>query len=259
MAIEQIVALLRNNTDPRKLDDIKRLWPELGKKLESLLGIQETPKPVPASSLRNDVDKTVLDFSAGLPDPGIIKSNGHVGVIHYVSDKRPGSNWMIAKPVTKSYADKLRSLGLSNVSNFQLGKGTTSDWRFGFENGVKCAKRAVELHLAAGGPENAVIYASIDDDPTYTEFVNLIRPYLLGWESVIGHYRLGVYGNYDTIQWCIEDKLGEYFWQHYWNGTGDRKIHPRANVTQERIDKDKVDGVGVDINVVHKIDYGQWR
>ncbi len=255
--IDNIKILLRNNTDPRRLEEVKRLWPELGRKLESLLGIQELPTPGPAPTLRDDVGKQVLDFSAGLPNPDVIKKEGYVGVIHYVSDKR--ANWMIAKPVSRNYATALKDRGLTNVSNFQFGKGDTSDWRTGFENGVKCAKKAQELHLAAGGPEFAVIYASIDDNPTQWEYDNLIRPYLLGWESVIGHYRLGVYGNYQTINWCVQDKLGEYFWQHYWNGTGSREIHSRANITQERIDKDKVDGIGVDINIIRKIDYGQWK
>ncbi len=87
---------------------------------------------------------------------------------------------MIGKPMRKSEADSLTSAGLEVVSNYQFGKGATSDWRGGYAAGVKHAERGLELHLAAGGPADRPIYASIDDNPTAVEFATLIAPYILG-------------------------------------------------------------------------------
>lgn len=214
-------------------------------------------QPGPSQGDPNLVNKTLLDFSVDQIPAVKIKEAGHIGVIHYVSD--PREKWMLAKPVTAWYATSLKQEGLLNVSNFQFGKGSTSDWRTGYTNGVKCAKRALELHKAAGGPDNAPIYASIDDNPSDNELKDLIKPYLQGWQDTIGKDRLGVYGNKKTIEYCNANGLGTYYWQHYWNGTGDRSISPIAHVTQERIDKDKVNGIGVDINVIRKPYFGQWQ
>lgn len=215
----------------------------------------EQPKPVEKGD-PNLVGKKLLDFSVDQIPAAKIKEAGYVGVIHYVSD--PREKWMLAKPVSKWYAGNLKSNGLLNVSNFQFGKGTTSDWRTGYTNGVKCAKRALELHNAAGGAADAPIYASIDDNPSDNELRDLIKPYLQGWQDTIGKERLGVYGNRKTIEFANNNGLGTYYWQHYWNGTGDRSVSPVAHITQERIDKDKVGGIGVDVNVIQKPYFGQW-
>jgi hypothetical protein len=37
-----------------------------------------------------------------------------------------------------------------------------------------------------------------------------------------------------------------------------KRIHPAAHIAQVRIDKDRVDGTGVDINIALKDDYGRW-
>lgn len=261
MNIEAIIGLLRNNSDPRKISEVKRLWPELGNKLESLIE-DSTPKPAPGPSRNvrpNDVGKRVLDFSAGFPSAQSIKSGGFIGVVHYVSDRRPKAEWMKAKPVTKQFADSLKSLGLTNVSNFQFGKAETSDWLFGYDNGVKCAKRALELHKAAGGPDGAVIYASIDAAPSPRQIQENVIPYLKGFASVVGKDKLGVYANSIVIDVCLNQLVGKYFWQHKWHeNKGLNTPHPAAHLFQDRIDKDKVDGIGVDINIILKEDYGQW-
>jgi hypothetical protein len=115
----------------------------------------------------------------------------------------------------------------------------------------------MELHAAAGGPANAPIYASIDDDPSYDQYKQQIVPYLRSWESVIGHQRTGVYANSKTIDWALHDGLGSYFWQHNW-GSPKGFSHPAASLHQVEIDKRSVGGVGVDINEILKPQFGQW-
>ena len=119
------------------------------------------------------------------------------------------------------------------------------------------AKRGWELHTAAGGPTGAPIYASIDDNPSYQQYTQQIAPYLRGWESVIGHQRVGIYGNSTVIDWALQDGLGSWFWQHNW-GTPRGFVHPAAHLHQFEIDARKVAGVGVDLNNILKPQFGQW-
>lgn len=215
----------------------------------------DQPKPVEKGD-PSLVGKKLLDFSVQQINANKIKDFGAVGVIHYVSD--PRETWMKAKYVTRWYATSLEKAGLINVWNVQYGKGSTSDWRFGYNKGVELARRALEIIKNAGGnPEKDVVFVSIDDNPSQVEYSDLIKPYLQGFASVVGNDRMGVYCNYRTIDWASRDGLGSFYWQHFWSGDGKREVHPLANITQDRIDKDKVDGVGVDINTIRKPYFGQ--
>ena len=63
----------------------------------------------------------MIDFAERRIAPDEIKSAGYAGVVNYVSEARPGSNFE-AKPLTREYADALRAAGLHIVSNYQYGK-----------------------------------------------------------------------------------------------------------------------------------------
>jgi Domain of unknown function (DUF1906) len=200
---------------------------------------------------------TLLDYAAGVIPASEIRAAGAVGSIRYVSDRRPGGNWMLGKPIQVTEARDLSSNGLKIVSCYQYGKGSTADWLGGAGTGLKHAERGMQLHAAAGGPANAPIYASIDDDPSYDQYKQQVVPYLRAWESVIGHQRTGVYANSKTIDWALHDGLGSYFWQHNW-GSPKGFTHPAASLHQVEIDKRSVGGVGVDINEIVKPQFGQW-
>jgi len=200
---------------------------------------------------------TLLDYAAGVIPAQQIRAAGAVGAIRYVSDRRPGGNWMLGKPMQVAEARDLSSGGLKIVSCYQYGKGTTSDWLGGAAAGTQHAQRGMQLHAAAGGPASAPIYASIDDDPSYDQYKRQVLPYLRAWESVIGHQRTGVYANSKTIDWALHDGVGSYFWQHNW-GSPKGYAHPAAHLHQVEIDKRSVAGVGVDINEILKPQFGQW-
>jgi hypothetical protein len=208
--------------------------------------------PTPAASLG-----TLLDYAAGVIPAQQIRAAGAVGAIRYVSDRRPGGNWMLGKPIQVAEARDLSSSGLKIVSCYQYGKGTTADWLGGAAAGTQHAQRGMQLHAAAGGPAGAPIYASIDDDPSYDQYKRQVLPYLRAWESVIGHQRTGVYANSKTIDWALHDGVGSYFWQHNW-GSPKGYAHPAAHLHQVEIDKRSVGGVGVDINEILKPQFGQW-
>lgn len=93
---------------------------------------------------------TIVDYSAAVPSPSSIRAAGHIGAIRYVSDRRPGAEWMLAKPLTESEAAALVAGDLEVVSCYQFGKADTADWLGGYDAGVRHATRGLELHRAAG-------------------------------------------------------------------------------------------------------------
>ncbi|MFG3620854.1 DUF1906 domain-containing protein [Nocardia sp. NPDC047654] len=200
---------------------------------------------------------TLIDYAGGVPSAAAIRDAGHVGVIRYVSDRRPGAEWMAGKPLRSAEVDDLKAAGLQIVSCYQFGKGPTADWRGGLEAGKRHAERGLALHRAAGGPDNVPIYASIDDNPSPVDFATMIAPYLLGWQAVLGKENTGVYANTPTIELARTAGLGAWYWQHNW-GTPKGFVHPAAHLHQFEIDKQSIDGVGIDVNNVLTPEYGQW-
>lgn len=200
---------------------------------------------------------TLVDYAAGVPSAAAIRDAGHTGVIRYVSDRRPGAEWMAGKPLLGAEVEDLNAAGLTIVSCYQFGKGPTADWRGGLEAGKRHAERGLELHLAAGGPEGVPIYASIDDNPSAADFATMIAPYLLGWHAVLGRENTGVYANSPTIDLAVAAGLGSWYWQHDW-GTPEGYVNPAAHLHQFEIDDRAIDGVGVDLNNILTAEYGAW-
>jgi len=203
------------------------------------------------------VTDTLIDFSAAFPAPQAVKDAGHKGVACYVSDSRPGTNFG-AKPLTRAAADSYRAAGLEVVSIYQFGKGDTSDWLGGYDAGVKHARRALELHFAAGGPPRRPIYMPCDSNPSLDQWNRQASPFFKGCCDVIGLDMVGLYGNSLTIAWAIQDNVARWFMEHNWGGDGANGHDPAAHLHQVEIDKRQVGGVGVDLDVILRPDYGQW-
>lgn len=199
----------------------------------------------------------LLDYAAGVISAAAIRAAGAHGAIRYVSDRRPGGEWMKGKPIQLAEARDLYRSGLKIVSCYQYGKQDTADWLGGHAAGVRHAQRGWQLHVAAGGSYGAPIYTSIDDNPTFEQYKRQVVPYLQGWEAVLGHNRTGVYANSRTIEWAVQDGLGAWFWQHNWGSPGG-VAHAAAHLHQVEIDKRSVGGVGVDINHILKPQFGSW-
>ena len=223
----------------------------------ALIALGAAAESLRAPSASADGLGVLLDYAAGVIPASQIRAAGALGSIRYVSDRRPGGTWMLGKPMQIGEARDLNQNGLKIVSCYQYGKQSSADWLGGQSAGVTHAQRGWQLHTAAGGPAGAPIYASIDDDPSYEQYKQQVAPYLRGWESVLGHQRVGVYANSKTIDWALHDGLGSYFWQHNWGSPGGY-THPAANMHQVEIDKRSVGGVGVDINNICKPQFGQW-
>ena len=212
--------------------------------------------PAPQASALGPVLGTVLDYAAGVPSGAAVKAAGHLGAVRYVSGRRPGAEWMLGKPVLKREADDFAASGLAIASVYQFGKGDTADWK---GPATWHAHEAARYHFAAGGPTGRPIYAAIDDNPTRAQYVNQIRPYLTEFKQIMESQglRLGVYGNYNVIDWASADGLGEFFWQHDWGSLG--RIHPRTTIHQKAGYQRTVGGVLCDVNNVYAHDWGQWN
>lgn len=201
---------------------------------------------------------TVIDYAAGVPSASSVRAAGHMGAVRYVSERRPGANWMLGKPVTLAETEAYRANGLATASVYQFGRAETADWLGGAASAARHAPDAIRLHRAAGGPTGRPIYVAIDDNPTRAQYDNQIRPYLRAFQAAlaVAGYQTGVYGNYNVIQWCVDDGIGAFYWQHDWGSGG--RIHPRTTIHQKAKWVATIDGVQVDINNVYAADWGQW-
>lgn len=203
---------------------------------------------------------TVVDYSAGVPGASALKAAGHIGAVRYVSQKRPGAEWMAGKPVTRQETEAMSAQGLATSSVYQFGRADTADWKQGAAGAAVHAPQAIAIHRAAGGPTGRPIYVAIDDNPTRQQYDAQIKPYLLAFQTALraAGYSTGVYGNYNVIEWASNDGIGSFYWMHDWGSGG--KIHPRTTIHQLPQSKQRtIDGVVVDINNVYAQDWGQWK
>lgn len=203
---------------------------------------------------------TVIDYSGGVPNAREVKAKGHLGAVRYVSEARPeAASWMKGKPVRIEESKAFAAAGLEVASVYQYGRANTADWLQGAAGAAVHAPQAIALHTAAGGPTGRPIYVAIDDNPTRAQYEGQIRPYLQAFKSALegANLKLGIYGNYNVIDWAIADGLGEYFWMHDWGSGG--RIHPRTTIHQKSKWTDTISGVEVDINNVYAHDWGQWK
>ncbi|QGU02588.1 hypothetical protein CKALI_08645 [Corynebacterium kalinowskii] len=202
---------------------------------------------------------TVIDYSGGVPNAQDVKARGHLGAVRYVSERRPGANWMLGKPVRIDETKAFSNAGLEVASVYQFGRAETADWLQGAAGAAIHAPQAIALHTAAGGPTGRPIYVAIDDNPTRAQYDGQIRPYLRAFKTALegAGLRLGIYGNYNVIDWAIADGLGEFFWMHDWGSAG--RIHPRTTIHQKAKWQENISGVEVDINNVYAHDWGQWK
>jgi hypothetical protein len=210
----------------------------------------------------------LLDFAERLVPPDLIKSAGYDGALVYVSELRPGADFDF-KPVTREYADGLRAQGLHVVSCYQYGKpgwpASPSDFTRGFDGGVADAQTALRLHGAAGGPDSAPIFFSVDEGIDLSTWDSLAVAWFRGINSVLGVARTGVY----VCGWAIRDGVigsstsAGYRWAWQTRAWSDGKRAPAAVLYQYVIVTAADPGVllggtHVDVDEVLAADFGQW-
>jgi hypothetical protein len=214
----------------------------------------------------------LVDFADRLVPPDQIKAAGFAGALVYVSELRPGATFDF-KPVTRDYADRLRDAGLQVVSCYQFGKpgwvNSPSDFTRGYDGGVADAHTALRLHNAAGGPDSAPIFFSVDEDIDAKTWKSQAAQWFRGINSVLGTERTGIYGGARQLGWAIADGVigrstspgQRWAWQtKAWSG-GERE--PAAVLFQREVVTATdpgfmIDDVHVDVDDVLAPDFGQW-
>lgn len=216
-------------------------------------------------------DSQLVDFSERLVPPDQLKSAGYGGALVYVSELRRGATFDF-KPVSREYADALRANGLHVVSCYQYGKPgwpDPSDYTRGYDGGVADAQTALRLHAAAGGPDSAPIFFSVDEDIDVDTWNSLAVNWFRGITSVLGVSRTGIYGHARACAWAIQDAaIGPsttpahwWAWQTRAWSNGERE--PRAVLYQGVVDTassrgELIGDTHVDVNDVLAGDFGQW-
>ncbi|MBB3748901.1 hypothetical protein FHT44_001362 [Mycolicibacterium sp. BK634] len=214
----------------------------------------------------------LIDFATVLVSPEQIKAAGYNGALVYVSELRPGATFDF-KPVTREYTDGLIAAGLHVVSCYQYGKpgwpNAPSDFTRGYDGGVADAQTALRLHGAAGGPDSAPIFFSVDEDINADTWKSTAIQWFRGINSVLGVARTGMYGGARQLSWAIGDGVVghsttpgfRWAWQtRAWSG-GARE--PAAVLFQREVVTPSdpgaiIDGVSVDVDDVLAPDFGQW-
>jgi hypothetical protein len=214
----------------------------------------------------------LIDFTHRLVPPDQIKAAGFDGALVYVSELRPGADFDF-KPVTREYADALRAEGLQIVSCYQYGKpnwpNAPSDYTRGYEGGVADGQTGMRLHSAAGGPDTAPIFFSVDEDIDLDTWNSVAVEWYRGINSVLGVNRTGMYGHANACAWAIQDGVignstsAGHAWAWQTRAWSDGAREPAAVLFQDVIVTPDDPGVilagtSVDVDLVLAPDFGQW-
>lgn len=214
----------------------------------------------------------LIDFATRLVSPERIKAAGYDGALVYVSELRPGATFDF-KPVSREFADGMRAAGLHLVSCYQYGKpgwvNSPSDFTRGYDGGVADAQTALRLHNAAGGPDTAPIFFSVDEPIDDKVWKSLALPWFRGLNSVLGVQRTGIYGGVRELGWAIADGVAGqssspgFRWAWQTKAWSDGLRAPEAVLFQREVvtavdPGALIDGVSVDVDDVLAPDFGQW-
>ena len=91
----------------------------------------------------------LLDYAAGVIPASDIRASGAAGAIRYVSDRRPGGQWMLGKPILLPEARDLYQNGLKIVSCYQYRQA--GHRRLARRAGRRGGARQTRLAVTCGG------------------------------------------------------------------------------------------------------------
>lgn len=214
----------------------------------------------------------LIDFAERQVPVDQVVAAGYTGVVVYVSELRPGATFDF-KPVARGYTDALRAAGLHIVSVYQYGKpgwvNSPSDFTRGFDGGVADARTALSLHGAAGGPDTAPIFFSVDEDISADTWKNVALQWFKGINSVLGVQRTGIYGGARQVTWASDDGVigrsstpgHSWAWQtRAWSGgaRAPMAVLYQTTVVTASDPGTMIGDIHVDEDDILAPDYGQW-
>jgi|SRR6267378_480680 len=161
-----------------------------------------------------------VDYSYSKPTTAELKAAGKTFVCRYLS-YLPS-----AKVITSAELRDLHAAGIGVVFNWEHNSG---DMLQGHGIGVNQATEAKRQMAALGVPNNIPVYFSCDRDITTAPQMNAVASYLVGASSVLGHSRIGVYGEYDVVNYMLTT-YAAWGWQaRAWSGA---RISAEAHLYQ---------------------------
>lgn len=153
---------------------------------------------------------TGLDYSWGRPRPSIIVQLGHTFVMRYVP--YPGDQ---GKGLSLGELQDLVAVGLHVGLVFE---STASRPLDGHQAGVVDAQTAERALIALQLPPDLPVYFAVDFDAQPFQY-ELVDSYFRGVASVLGTYRVGVYGGYYVVEHLRTEQLATWYWQALaWSG-----------------------------------------
>lgn len=193
--------------------------------------------------------KSGLDYSWGRPSPAAIVAAGQEFVIRY-APYRGDQGKGLSRPELDALRAARREVGLV----FESTAGRMFDGRPAGVQDAITAQLGVE---ALRMPDTVAIFFACDVDVVNDDQLALVQDYLEGVADVITVSRIGIYGDYDAIERCINQGLATYFWQAAARFWSNNRLHPYRHILQTRTGQ-MLDGAEVDFNEAYGEDQGLW-
>ncbi len=150
----------------------------------------------------------------------------------------------------------MAAFGLQIVSCYQFGKGQTSDWRGGFDAGIRHAQRGLELHRAAARPRELPDLRVDRRHPSRGSSTTSSRPTCGAGRGPRAAQRRRVRQHAAHRPLPARRDRGTVLAAQLGSPAG--YVHPAAHLHQFEIDKRQIEGIGIDLNSILKPQYGQW-
>lgn len=186
-----------------------------------------------------------VDYAWDRPDLDQLYAAGKRFVCRYLA-KLPNG-----KVLTSTELQALHRKGFGVVLNWEQAAGDMV--RLGYSGGVAHAAEALRQADALGAPDSVPIYFSCDVDTDAASRLAVAR-YLDGCASVLGHNRVGVYGEADVIDAMLPTHAA-WGWQTYaWSGG---RVSAKAHFLQYR-NGVTLAGANLDLNRTLQATIGAW-
>lgn len=199
---------------------------------------------------RGEVFPLGIDCAGRPGGVAVAKFSPYSLICRYLSDG--GASLPGKKLLPDEAADYLAN-DVAIVSNWETYANRA---REGYDAGHSDAINAWNQHKACGGPDNVVVYFSVDYDAPESDQAG-INAYFQACVDYLGVQSVGVYGGYWVCKRVKEAFPGVHIWQtKAWSGSNE---HPEANLLQ-RIGFVTVGGVECDVNEIRTPgDAGAWQ
>jgi peptidoglycan hydrolase-like protein with peptidoglycan-binding domain len=147
------------------------------------------------------------------------------------------------------------TLGAAGIDVFVVWESTSHRALEGHAAGAADAAAASAQATQCGMPPDRPIFFGVDFDAQSNQLAS-IADYLAGAKATLGAGRVGVYGSFRVVGYCLDHGAATWAWQTYAWSAG--QLDHRTHVHQHR-NGVNVGGIDCDLDTAYKHDFGQWR